>query len=157
MSKIFDFIKKNWFYIGLIMGFLRKFFKKRKLEDKNMALYDNLKVEVDKLIAEYKAAYADQKLTLSEVWAIFQSAIQVLVKLAEEVNGAGDGEAKKEAVMAALDKFYDEVVAPIDIKIIPNVVEPMADRFLKGLFLQLASGSIDSIVIFINANGLFKS
>jgi len=122
-----------------------------------MALYDNLKVEVDKLIAEYKAAYADQKLTLSEVWAIFQSAIQVLVKLAEEVNGAGDGEAKKEAVMAALDKFYDEVVAPIDIKIIPNVVEPMADRFLKGLFLQLASGSIDSIVIFINANGLFKS
>lgn len=157
MNKIFDFVKKNWFYIGLAMGFLRKLFKKRKLEDKNMALYDNLKVEVEKLVAEYKAAYADQKLTLSEVWTIFQSAIHILVKLAEEVNGAGNGEEKKEAVLAALDKFYDEVVAPIDIKVIPNVVEPMADRFLKSLFLQLASGSIDSVVIFLNANGLFKS
>jgi hypothetical protein len=157
MKTIFEFIKKNWFYIGLAMGFLRRFFKKRKLKETDMALYDTLKVEVDRLVQVCKEANADKKLTLSEVWAIFQTAIHTLVKLAEEVNGAGNGEEKKEAVLAALDKFYDDVIAPIDLVVVPNLVEPAADRFLKGLFLQLASGSIDSMVAFLTAQGVLKS
>lgn len=155
MNKIFEFIKKNWFYITIIMGFLRNFFKKRKLKEENMAIYDVLKAEVEKVIAEYKAAYADSKLTLAEVWGLFQSVIQVLVKLASEVEASGDE--KKEAVLAALDKFYDEVIAPIDIAVVPNFVEPITDKFLKGLFLQLASGSIDSVVAFLKVNGILKS
>ena len=45
--------------------------------------------------------------------------------------------------------FY-EVIAPIDIKSIPNVIEPAFDKFGKSLFLELISGSIDYMVKFVD-------
>ncbi len=57
--------------------------------------------------------------------------------------------------MAALDKFYDEVVAPIDIKYVPNLVEPAVDNLIKKVALQMADGGIDAFVAFMNKNNLF--
>lgn len=111
-------------------------------------LYDVVKEEINKIIEEAKLAYADKKLSLSEVWGLFQDIVVSFMKIAETVNLSGVD--KKAIVMDAASRLYDEVIAPIDIKSIPNVIEPAFDKFGKSLFLELISGSIDYMVKFVD-------
>ena len=109
-----------------------------------MALYDIIKEQVDSIIKEYREISADGTFTVAEVWKMSQDAAASFVKIAEAYEATGAD--KKAAVMEAAAKFYDEIVAPIDIKQIPNVVEPIFDKFARVLFLELISGAIDSLV-----------
>jgi hypothetical protein len=130
-------------------------FKKDKTEeqkieekrgDKMTVLYDTVKVEVEALIAAVKNSVADKTLTLSEVWAIAQQALFSFVKIADALEA--DGADKKAVVLIAAEKLYDDVIAPIDIPKIPNVVEPYFDKLSKILYMELISGTIDFIVKF---------
>jgi hypothetical protein len=107
-------------------------------------LYTITKEQIDKIIAEYKVAYADKKLTLSEIWTLTSEAIESFqVVVAAFAVEAGD---KKAVVMIAAGKFYDEVIAPIDIPSINNIIEPTVDRLGRSLFLELVSGAYDFIL-----------
>jgi hypothetical protein len=107
-------------------------------------LYEVTKEQIDKIIAEYKVAYADKKLTLSEIWSLTSEAIQSFqLVVASFIGEPGD---KKAVVMTAAAKFYDEVIAPIDIPSLNNLIEPTIDRLGRGLFLELVSGAYDYIV-----------
>lgn len=117
-----------------------------KRGDKMTVLYDTVKVEVETLIAAIKVSIADKTLTISEVWNLAQQALFSFVKIADALEV--DGSDKKAVVMIAAEKLYDDVIAPIDIPKIPNVVEPTFDRFTKILYLELISGTIDFIVKF---------
>lgn len=148
----FDFIIKYGLTIIWLSKFVYKFFK-GYTGTVPMALYDVLKEQVTVLADEYKLIIADKKVTMDELWKLFQLASVALVKMAEQVGGTGPE--KKAAVMAALDKFYDDVIAPMDIQYVPNMVEPYVDGLLKKIALQMASGGIDALVAFMNDNGLF--
>ena len=63
------------------------------------------------------------------------------------------GAEKKAAVLAALETFFDEVIAPLDIKGIPNFIEPIVDSSLKKLSLTLAAAGIDALVAIFNRSG----
>lgn len=149
MTKLFDtlgWILKWGAILGFLMRLFKRIFKNRKLKEEDMDLYNLILEHVEKLKKDYAAAAGDGKFTFSEVWAIFNSAIYALVKVTEEVYGPGGGVEKKEVVLNALAKFYDEVIAPIDITAVPNFLEPLADNLFKKLFLELANGSIDVVV-----------
>jgi hypothetical protein len=118
------------------------------------SLYDLLKQEIDKIVTLFEDAKADSDVTLSEVWNLVTEVISSLVKVAEEFGGDGDN--KKAAVLAALELFYDEVIAPLDIPYVPNIVEPVVDRAAKRIFLQIADGVIDAIVSLLNREKVFQ-
>jgi len=117
-----------------------------------MSLYDQLKEAIDEIIANYKAANADGKLTFSEIFTLLGNAVATFVQLTESL-GAGSGADKKAAVLEAISQFFDEVIIPIDIKGVPNLLEGIVDQSLKQLVLTLADGWVDSIVNIFNKTG----
>ena len=115
-------------------------------------LYDKFSEAITNVITAYKEAHADGKLSFTEIIALLGTAIGELVSIAEAFYD-GSGEAKKAAVMAAINTFYDEVIEPIDIPAIPNFVEPIADKAVKQLLLVVADGVVDAIVAIFNKSG----
>ena len=118
-----------------------------------MSLADELQGSVDKLIAEYKAATEDGKPSFREILSLVSSATASFAQLA---NSAGDsGAERKEAVLAMVDQLFEEVIAPLDIKGVPNFIEPMVDKAMKELVLYLADSWIESLVSIFNKSGWF--
>ena len=103
----------------------------------------------------YKASVADGKLTITEILTLMYNAAATIVRLIEQLgeNGPKDGGSKKQLAIDALAKFYDEVVAPIDIKSVPNFIEPFVDSSLRSLLLMAAEAAIDSAVALFNKLG----
>lgn len=117
-----------------------------------MGLYDNIKNTIDTIIGSYKEAVVDGSLTFNEVGALAFNAASSFVKLVESMS-RGDGDDKKALVLAAVSKFYDIVIAPIDIKMIPDSLEFMADQAIKAALLATTNASIDAIVNVFNKMG----
>ncbi len=118
-----------------------------------MGIYDDLKGAINTIIAHYKEATADGKLTFTEIFALSGKALASFVQLIETFTDNVTGEEKKQAVLAALDTFFDEVISPIDIKGIPNFIEPVVDSSLKKLCMTLAGAGIDALVAIFNKTG----
>ena len=117
-----------------------------------MEFYDHVNAMIDTMIADYKAANADGRLTFKEMLTLVYNASASFVKLVETAK-LNSGPEKKTVVLSAIEKFYDTVVAPIDITGIPNVVEGLVDTAIKTLILTLASAWIDSLVTIFNRIG----
>jgi hypothetical protein len=109
-------------------------------------LYEVVKTEIESLIAAVKDDIADKQLTLGEIWELSQHAVSSFIKIADSLDGTRAE--KKVIVMKAAEYLYDEVIAPIDIKKIPNVFEPTFDRLGKGLFMELIGGVVDFLIKF---------
>jgi hypothetical protein len=109
-----------------------------------MSLYDEIKEVIDTIIAKHTVAKADGVVSFQEVWKIFILGTKDIVKVLNDY--AHSSEDKKAAAVAALDRFYAEVIAPLDIKGIPNVVESLADKAVGSLLHTLADGLIDAVV-----------
>jgi hypothetical protein len=118
------------------------------LDTPNATLFDVIKAEIDKIITTWEDAKADSKISLSEIWTMVHDVVGGAVRVAEAWGGSGVE--KKAAVIAALDVVYDEVIAPIDIKLIPNFIEGSIDRVAKQIFLQIVDGLVDAIVALLN-------
>jgi hypothetical protein len=118
-----------------------------------MALYDTLEEGIKSVIDAYKEAKVDDdKVSFNEVVTISGKAIGALIVVAESFSELS-AEEKKDAVVAAIGTFYDEVIAPIDIQKIPNFIEPIIDKGLKQLIVAMSDGIIDAIVALYNDGG----
>jgi hypothetical protein len=51
----------------------------------------------------------------------------------------------KEVVLAAASKAYDDYVAPFDIPMVPNFIEPYVDAQLKSIFMSTVDRLYDAI------------
>lgn len=112
--------------------------------------------EVQKLISQAKESLATvKKLAVSEAWKILQittaSVIQILEKAATELSGPE----KKELAMTLISSFYDKVFTVVDIPMVPNILEPMIHKYVKGFLMILVSASIDAMVTTFRQVGVF--
>lgn len=98
---------------------------------------------IDEIIAKYKELVGDGKLSLSDVISLMAAAASTLWKLVKAY--AVPSKDRKGAVLEAMDKFYDEVVRPIDITLIPNFIEPFVDSWLKQMLLFIVGGWISAL------------
>ncbi len=65
-------------------------------------------------------------------------------------------EKKKEALDAA-GLFYDNYIEKFDLPYVPNIIEPLVDKYIKLIFLMLASGSIDATVATLRQFNIIKT
>lgn len=108
------------------------------------ALYDSIKTEVTAYIVEAKAAISDG-ISFSNVWPLISAATMRLTRIAQATGATGPE--KKEAVLAALETFYAEVVKPLDLPGVPNLfVEPIVDNAIGALIRPMFSPLIDRVV-----------
>jgi hypothetical protein len=119
--------------------------QEKKEKEKVMSdLYDTVKVEVDALVKTYKESLSDNSLTLVEAWTLAQHSFTAFVLIAEKLKASGVE--KKLVVMTAAERLYDEVLGPLDIKAIPNFIEPTLDKFAKPVYLECVSKAVDYLV-----------
>ena len=116
------------------------------------SLYDDIKNTVDFIVEDYKSKVSDGKVTFPEVFSLLNNAVGTFVKLVEGFSGYTGAE-KKAAVLEAISFLFDNVIAPLDIAAIPNIVEPILDNAVKTLVLKVADGMIDSLVNIFNRFG----
>lgn len=108
------------------------------------ALFQAVQNSVSDLVAKYKVAASDGKVTLAEAVQLVMDFSREVVKLTETLPSTGSD--KKAIALGALELFIDHVVTPLDLQMIPNWIEPIVDRQLKSLFLAIADGAIESAV-----------
>jgi hypothetical protein len=53
----------------------------------------------------------------------------------------------KEVVLAAASKAFDDYVAPFDIPLVPNFMEPYIDAHLKSVFMGTVDRLYDAITV----------
>lgn len=98
---------------------------------------------IDEIIKKYQELVGDGSLSLSDIISLMAAASSTLWKLVKAY--AIPSNDRKGVVLEAMDKFYDEVIRPIDISFIPNFIEPFVDSWLKQLLLFIVGGWISAL------------
>lgn len=112
-------------------------------------LTTDARAAVDAVIQQYKADTVGGSLSLHDIFVLIGNAVATLTQLIEKYNGY-DGPTKKAAVLAALGDFFDEVIQPLDIKSVPNFIEPIVDKALRDLLMAYGSSFVDVMVNVFN-------
>lgn len=110
-----------------------------------MDLYQAISTFVADTKAKLAEAKADGKITPTEAFVLFADAGERLVKAASMLDIAGAD--KKAAVLAALGAFYDNVIAPMHLTPLPEVIESSTvDPGVRILFMGMAGWVIEIFV-----------
>lgn len=115
-------------------------------------LSNELESGVKQIIAKYQGLFLDGSVSFTELFSFVTNAIGTLVQIGEKLDGISGAE-KKAAVLTALGTLFDQVIAPLDIKGVPNFLEGVVDSALRELILSLASSTVDSLVNIFNKTG----
>jgi len=111
-----------------------------------MALYDDLKNQIDIVLAAAKTATADKQVTLREAVTIGLEVFSAVAIAAKALPNASHDE-KKAVLIQVADEFYKQVLQPIDIPGIPDFIESrFVDPMLGNVFSKMAEGVIDWIL-----------
>ena len=114
-------------------------------------LFEQIKAEHGALVTEAKALIADG-LSWGEAWILVRRATETIVAIVDVVQAAGDQ--KKALALLCVDKFYDQVIAPIDIPYVPNWLETrFVDPAIGKAVHEFAEIAIDRIVDLWNKDG----
>lgn len=114
--------------------------------------YTSVAKQIDEIIAHYKQLTKDGW-TVDEVWEMTQSGIASFMKVIETIGGIS-AQQKKAVVLEAASRFYDRVIAPLDIPRVPEFLETrLVDPAIKNFFLKLVSGAVDSLTNIFNRVG----
>jgi len=120
-------------------------------------IINTIKLEFDKITQQTKQSLVGIKsLAISEAWKILQLSIALLIQIIEKIATDLSGPDKKIIAMDILSKFYDNVFVVIDIPFVPNVVEPVIHKYVKGILMALVGASIDAMVTTFKQVGVFK-
>ncbi len=109
-------------------------------------LYDSLEVQLNALLAHYKAAAVDG-LTLAEIWELVNNAIASATTIVKDAKAeVGSDATAKEVVLHFAEQLYDEVIGPYDLPKIPNLIENrFVDPALKVVYMHLITGALNSL------------
>jgi len=111
-----------------------------------MALYDDLKAQIDIVLAAAKTATADKQVTLKEAVTIGLEVFHAVAIAAKGLPNSTHDE-KKAVLIQVADEFYRQVLAPIDIPGIPDFIESrFVDPAIGNVFSKMAEGVIDWIL-----------
>lgn len=122
------------------------------MDASNFDLFTTVETQIDEIIAHYKTLAVDG-ITVTEIWELAQSGIASFMKIVEAAGNFTAAE-KKAAVLQAADRFYDKVIAPLDIPNVPEFLEArVVDPAIKSVFLKLVAGAIDSLTNIFNRVG----
>lgn len=111
----------------------------------NLALtMTDLKKELNELLAYYKSLKTDGW-TMEEIYSFITRSVASIVRLVGEYSTSETD--IKTTVMTAIDELYDNVIAPIDIPYVPNLIETrFVDPLIKAALKKQISGIIDGLL-----------
>lgn len=88
---------------------------------------DTLREELAKLIQQIKDAYADRNITAGEALGLLVKSVSAFAVLARQIMPAIESGELRQFVIDGVQQVYDQVIAPMDIPGIPNIIEDTID------------------------------
>ena len=116
-------------------------------------LSDEIKTELAALIAAYKAAAADGSVSLSEAMAIATRGVTGIVSIVHRLQTGADRATRRAMIITGIGEFYDQVIAPIDLKAVPNFIEGIVDRAGKEMLMIGAGSVVDMLLDLLDGPG----
>jgi len=121
----------------------------------NDELYEKIKVEVEGIMASARIKLIDG-LDFSEIAQLVRETVEAFVRVVAAVreNPADI----KATVLGLCGKFYDEVIAPLDIPQIPDWLERgVVDPTCKQVFLAMIEAFLDYVIVAVQSEGTVTS
>lgn len=117
-----------------------------------MNAFEQIRTSVSRLVDQFNQSRSDGVITLSEIWQMTGRAVSEIVQITNSLKVSGPE--KKEAALEAFEQFVDNVIVPLDLPYVPNlIVEPIVDKALKSMLMAAANGLIDAAVSLFNQVG----
>lgn len=114
--------------------------------------------EIDKLIEQTKKSLEEvRSVAVGQAWKILQMAVATTVQVIEVKTAELSGPDKKTIAMDIISNFYNKVFIVVDVPFVPNLLEPMMHKYVKGFLMVLVGASIDAMVATFRQIGVFKS
>lgn len=114
--------------------------------------------EIDKLIEQTKKSLEEvRSVAVGQAWKILQMAVATTVQVIEVKTTELSGPDKKTIAMDIISNFYNKVFIVVDVPFVPNLLEPMMHKYIKGFLMVLVGASIDAMVVTFRQIGVFKS
>ena len=112
--------------------------------------------EADQLIVKTKESLGNVKrIAIDEAWKLLPLATASTVQLIENTANNLANHEKKTLALECLSSFYDRVFIVIDIPLIPQLVEPIIHKYVKGILMIMVGASIDATVTIFRNTGVF--
>lgn len=116
-----------------------------------------IKSEIDKLIEQTKKSLEEvRSVAVGQAWKILQLAVATTVQVIETKTVELSGPDKKTMAINIISNFYDKVFVIVDIPFVPNLLEPVMHKYIKGFLMVLVGASIDAMVTTFRQIGVFK-
>lgn len=96
-----------------------------------------------------------KKVAMPQAWKVLQLATVDVIQTIESNNPTLKGADKKTLAMAMISNFYDQVFTVVNFPFVPNLLQPIIQKYVKQLLMLLISSSIDALVTTFRDNGIF--
>jgi hypothetical protein len=121
------------------------------MENQNLSVNDlgNLVVKAKEILKNAKAV------AMPQAWKVLQLATAEVIQTVEDNNPSLKGVDKKTLAMGMISKFYDQVFTIINFPFVPQVLQPIIQKYVKQILMLLVSATIDALVTTFRNSGIF--
>jgi hypothetical protein len=121
------------------------------MKNQNLSVNDisNLVVKAKEILKNAKAV------AMPQAWNILQLATAEVIQTVEDNNPSLKGVDKKTLAMGMISKFYDQTFTIINFPFVPQVLQPIIQKYVKQILMLLVSATIDALVTTFRNSGIF--
>jgi hypothetical protein len=121
------------------------------MQTQNLSVNDlgNLVVKAKEILKNAKAVAVPQ------AWNVLQLATAEVIQSIEDNSPALKGADKKTLAMTMISNFYDQVFTIINFPFVPQLFQPIIQKYVKQILMLLVSATIDALVTTFRNSGIF--
>lgn len=92
---------------------------------------------------------------MPQAWNILQLATAEVIQNIENNSPTLKGADKKTLAMTMISNFYDQVFTIVNFPFVPQLLQPIIQKYVKQILMLLISATIDALVTTFRNSGLF--
>ena len=109
----------------------------------------NLVVKAKEVLKNAKAV------AIPQAWKVLQLATAEVIQSIEDNSPSLRGADKKTLAMTMISNFYDQVFTIINFPFVPQILQPIIQKYVKQILMLLVSATIDALVTTFRNSGVF--
>ena len=121
------------------------------MQTQNLSVNDlgDLVIKAKEILKSAKAVAVPQ------AWNILQLATAEVIQSIENNSPSLKGADKKTLAMTMISNFYDQVFTIINFPFVPQLLQPIIQKYVKQILMLLISATIDALVTTFRNSGVF--
>ena len=121
------------------------------MQTQNLSVNDlgDLVVKAKEVLKSAKAV------AIPQAWKVLQLATAEVIQSIEDNSPSLKGADKKTLAMTMISNFYDQVFTIINFPFVPQLLQPIIQKYVKQILMLLVSATIDALVTTFRNSGIF--